>query len=298
MKSLRLPTATDVANLRSLARNTSLASHPALAGAFRDILTSYVTYRNVSGNAKAVGAPQPLPLLATLRTALKAHYNFPPQAIEGFISDLRKKGSPDVCPMCGSPKAGTLDHVFPKTVFAEFSFFSLNLVPACDCNTKRSTDYFGPGANDRVLHPYFDAVMRQRVVRAQFEPSPNHGYDRPKISLMIVILAASADYAPVKYHFDNVVSRTDVLNHMDASWPKLANRPEDYFMLPEGSVSFSAFKRAVRTALEKYDRHSGTPNNWDSMLFAGVLEDDQVIRFLRQRVRDIRDGTYTPRDDT
>jgi hypothetical protein len=298
MKSLRPPAATDVANLRVLARNTSLSSHPALAGVVRDILTSYVTYRVVSGNAKAVGAPQPLPLTAALKTALKGHYNSPPQSIEEFISGFRKKGSPDVCPMCGSPKTGELDHVFPKTVFAEFSFFSLNLVPACDCNTKRRTDYVGQGANDRVLHPYFDGVMRQRLVRAQFEPSPNHGYNRPAISLVIVIPTASANYAPVKYHFDNVVARTDVLNHMDASWPKLANRPTDYFDLPDGRVSFSAFRRAVQSALGRYDRHSGTPNNWDSMLFAGVLEDDEVMRFLRQRVWDIRNGTYIPRDDT
>jgi hypothetical protein len=289
--------ATDVANLRSLARNTGLASHPDLADAFRYILASYVAYRNVSGNAKAGSAPQPLPLLPALKTALKSHYSSPPQAIEGFISALRKKGSPDVCPMCGSPKAGTLDHVFPKAEFAEFSFFSLNLVPACDCNTKRRTDFVGPGANDRVLHPYFDGVMRQRLVRAQFEPSTGHGYDRPKISLMIVIPAGSADYAPVKYHFDNVLARTDVLNHMDASWPKLTNRPEDYFTITEGAVSFPSLKQAVSNALEKYDKHSGTPNNWDSMLFSGILEDDQVIRFLRQRVLDIRGGSYTPIND-
>jgi hypothetical protein len=298
MKSLPPPTATDVANLRELARNTGLSSYPALAASFRDILAGYCAYRRVSGNAKAGGSPQALQLSQALKDALRLHYNAPPQSIEEFISNLRKAGSPDVCPMCGSPKAGTLDHVFPKTVFAEFSFFSLNLVPACDCNTKRNSNYIGPGLNDRVLHPYFDILMRQRLVRSRFEPSAEHGYDRPKISLIIVLPMASAEYAPVKYHFDNVIARTDILNHMDASWPKLANRPEDYFMLPVGSVSFPVFKRAAKTALDKYDRHSGTPNNWDSMLFAGVLEDDDVIRFLRQRVRDIRSGTYTPRDDT
>ena len=294
MKYLPLPNATDVVNLRSLARNSSLLSYPKLAGVFRDVLKSYCSYRSVKGNAKAPGVPTPLPLAKPLKQSLRGHYTSPPQAIEPFISKLRERGSPDVCPMCGSPKAGTLDHVFPKDDYPELSFFSLNLVPACDCNIKRGTRYIGPGVDERVLHPYFDTFLQQQLVRAQIDATDEYGYERPKISLLVMIPPGSADFQAVCFHVENILKRTDVLCHFDATWPKLCKWPEDYFNLPAGTVTADIFRHAVRDSLDKHNRHYGTQNNWESMLFAGLEANQEAMAFLWQRAMDIRGGLIVP----
>ncbi|WP_456797488.1 HNH endonuclease [Bradyrhizobium sp. USDA 4473] len=64
------------------------------------------------------------------------------------------------CPMCGSSVTGSVDHFLPKEDFPEFSLMAANLVPACShCNSgaKRQT-YKGASADERFLHPYFDAL--------------------------------------------------------------------------------------------------------------------------------------------
>lgn len=288
MKHLPLPQATDVLNLCALARNTKLASYPALAAALRDILRAYCAYRRVDGNPKALDAPVALPLEETLQTSLRNHYSSPPDSIEPFLTSIRKNGSPDVCPMCGSPKSGTLDHVFPKDLFPEFAVFSLNLVPACDCNTKRGADYIGPAVGERVLHPYFDNVLAYRLVRALIEPDQDHGYTRPRISIELITQPQDAAFQAVNFHVVNVLARTDLRSHFDATWPKFWNRPEDYFGLPAGALTEAAFLQAVRDALARQDRHFGTPNNWDSMLLAGLEANMGAIRALMQRTTDLR----------
>src|ERR1017187_5477512 len=124
MKQLHQPQVPDVTNLRSLARNRLVASYPALGPRVREILHSYAAYRRVNGNAIAAGAPTALNLNNGLANALLQHYKIPPAVLRPFLKTMREKGSPDVCPMCGSLGTGTLDHIFPKADFPEFAFFS------------------------------------------------------------------------------------------------------------------------------------------------------------------------------
>ncbi len=287
MKFIPPPAATDVLNLRLLARNQNLNSFPLLAGSYRDILRSYCTYRNALGNAKAAALAIP----DQLKPLLRNHYKHPPMSLDQYLLDLRKRTSPDVCSMCGSAKSGELDHVLPINNFAEFSVFTLNLVPACDCNRKRSTNFVGPGNGERVLHPYFDQVLTQRLVRALIEPSAQNGYEGPGISIFVMPQPGSANYEAVNFHVTKVLKRTDVLEHFVKTWPKFWSRPEDYFGQP---TTLPEFRQAVRDALSRKDRHFGTPNNWDSMLFAGLEANLDASAALWQRMTHIRNQTAVP----
>src|SRR5947199_363078 len=111
MKRLALPDPEDELRLAALAEDDALGSFPELRNALATILDSYAIYRNIRGNAKHADCPQALPLLDSLKGALRGHYSSPPVAIRTSINALRKSKSPDVCAMCGSPKAGSLDHV-------------------------------------------------------------------------------------------------------------------------------------------------------------------------------------------
>jgi hypothetical protein len=296
MKQLQQPNVPDVANLRSLANNQALASFPALRTNTQAILRSYVAYRRVTGNAIAAGAPVALGLNNVLADALRQHYTRPPTAIRPFLKTLRDAGSPDVCPMCGSLGTGTLDHIFPKANFPEFVFFSLNLVPACICNSKRQDNLAGAGPGQRVLHPYYDGILAQRLARAHIQPSPQHGFRRPVLQLEVLLPNTDPNYAAVSYHIDKVIRPTQVLAHFDANWPKVARRPEHYFTLPAGQVSDQMLAHAVADALNKKDIHYGSRNNWESMLFAGIAANAAAITFLVQRVNDLRNNVVNPQD--
>jgi hypothetical protein len=286
MKRLDPPKANDVSILRSLAKNTRLGSYPYLSDRIKDILKNYCKYRKTNGDAKVYGSC--IGLSDDLADSLKTHYSSPPlsSGLNFLLDNIRDKGSPRVCPMCGSPKTGTLDHLFPKN--------GLNLVPACDCNNKRLESLTGAGPNERILHPYFDDVLRRRVVSSEIMPSIKFNYDRPSITLKLVLPVSDPNYATVKFHIEKVLARTNVLDFFDDYWPKLCKLPEDYFNLPKGEINVESFCLAVSESLARRDRHFGTPNNWDSILYSGLEANRDACKFLCRRVNELRSGIITP----
>jgi hypothetical protein len=62
------------------------------------------------------------------------------------------------CPYCGIKPASTVDHLLPKSIYAQFAVTRENLVPACrDCNT-RKVERLAQNAREVYLHPYFDDI--------------------------------------------------------------------------------------------------------------------------------------------
>jgi len=66
----------------------------------------------------------------------------------------------------------------------------------------------------------------------------------------------------------------------ESFWLKILRNPEDNLRLPEGPFTEADFEHAVTRQLGVLDRRRSTPNNWDSMLFAGLAANRQVKRFL------------------
>ena len=93
------------------------------------------------------------------------------------------------CPLCNMGHASTLDHYLPKSRFPVLSVFPVNLVPACrDCNYCKNSAV-ATGAEDQVLHPYFDEdkfysekwiyaeVSRTEPPSISFYPAPPTHWD-------------------------------------------------------------------------------------------------------------------------
>jgi hypothetical protein len=197
--------------------------------------------------------------------------------------------------MCGSLKSGTLDHVFPRSRYPELSIFSRNLVPACDCNTKRGDRFKGSRRYERVLHPYFDAELNRRLIRADISESLD-GFVRPEIDLRICVRSSHRIYPAVKFHLENVLQRTDVVPYLEGFWLKILRNPEDYLRLPERLFTQAELDGSVTRQLGILDRRRSTPNNWDSMLFAGLAANRRAKRFLKRWVEDVRSGIIDPQD--
>ena len=286
MKFLPPSEISDVANLLRLSRNQNLGSYPELKQQARAILRSYISYRKSRGNPKSPLCPAPLSISQNLKDALRRHYSHPPKNSLEFIEDFRSRGSPNVCPMCGSPKTGSIDHLFPQGAYAEFSIFSINLVPACDCNTKRQDVLVGDCDGERVFHPYFDAILAQRLVSTSILSSPEHGFNRPLISLKGTLQSDDDNFSALEFHIKSILHKTNIIDHLNCSWINLIETPKDYIWIPTGlsPISVANLGSLLQGLLGRYDRKFGTPNNWDSILISGLVETPEAIDFLLSRI--------------
>src|SRR5262249_226983 len=154
--------------------------------------------------------------------------------------------------------------VFPQGTFPELAIFSKNLVPACICNTLRQDSYVGPQPGERVLHPYFDSRLSQRLVRATLTPT-NGNYHEPSITIEPCIPNNDPLLPALSYHLENVVLCTHVLAYLDVSWLKLLRLPQSFsILIPNGAFTMTDLDQAINEALQIIDSRRSTPNNWES----------------------------------
>jgi hypothetical protein len=291
VKNIKPPKFNDFKMLRNISNNSKLSSHPELKGKRHAVVKQYVKYIRSGGDA--FGLNPSVIADDNLKGSLIAHYTGEIKGLE-IISYIRDKLSPSVCPMCGGKHPTTVDHLIPKDVYPEYAFFIKNLVPACSCNNKRGgRNYIGKNNGERVFHPYFDNELSQvRLIKAKVEPP----FESPKISLF----ACCDDQKlliPAKYHLDNVVSKTNVLSVLNDEWRSLIRLYHIHFeIVPSSSVSFDIIENKLIGLLHKEDAISGTPNNWSSMLLAGILSNPDAVQFLVNKFKRFQQGIDYPED--
>ena len=296
MKKIPIPVVNDNAILKSIASQALLAACPHIKNDHAMVRLRYRKYVAAGGNPIAANAPLPITLRGALQGVLKQKYASSSREF-AYIKDIRDNSSPNICVMCGSPTSGTVDHVFPQTPFSDFAIFSKNLVPTCSkCNSNRQNNYIGRNPGERVLHPYFDTVLNQRLLRAKISPYAG-SYRRPDITLSVCINRTNPLYPAVYYHMENVVLVAGVLQSLRDLWVNLQRKNDVYFqMLPRGNFSSSIFNGEVKRVLGLYDKEFSTPNNWRSMLLAGLSINSHAKAYLAQTIRDIRSRVLNPRD--
>jgi hypothetical protein len=277
----------DAGHLDEMSQNDLLSSYPLLALQLNAMKARYDEY--VMGRGDPWTVPAPVQLPPALVEALKSHYKSPPKCLE-FLGTLRTAGSPDVCAMCGSLKAGTLDHVFPKDIYPEFAIFAPNLVPACDCNSKRGTRYRGQANGERTLHPYFDDVLERRLVYVQFSGTLK--------SPLAAIQAIGQDLNPeqlraLHFHIESILKRSSLITWASEKWATFYREPEALLLdLPDGPVVIEDVRHSLERRLRGADREHRTPNNWYSMVFYGVLHSEGAVAYVRDRVDATRAGDH------
>lgn len=253
--------------LDELSQNRRLKCYPKLSAHVAAIKAGYKHYVAVNGNARRVNNVK---LPKKVRKHLKSLYASPPTDI-AYINRIRDESDADCCPMCGSFHSGTLDHLLPKTDYAEFAIFSRNLVPACKCNSKRAALLIGPNPGERILHPYFDDILRERLFVARFD---DLGWV-PRITLRPLLNAHDPNFAAVRFHMANVVERTSILRHVRKSWMKLLRRPSlTAAELRNAPASRQVLSNILSYELERQDEIHGSRNNWLSVFISGLLDDD------------------------
>ncbi|PTR35369.1 hypothetical protein C8J98_101634 [Luteibacter sp. OK325] len=259
----------DRRNMSAMSRNKALSSYPDLK-VFRGVVAlAYKHYMAAPGLAPPWHPVFP----SSLREAMKAHYRSECAPLE-FISEIRDALSPGVCPVCGSACSATVDHFLPKSSWPAFAFFSPNLIPACDqCNRKKGEIYSGTSPDERTIHPYFDSFLNQRLAIIQFIPP----YSIPVLRLIPHPSLTDATLTTVEWHLENVVRKTSICATLGERWTNMARDPK---IVLEGLKYGATMHDALKGKLESLDSTYGTPNNWESMLVAGILDDPQAIQYL------------------
>lgn len=269
MNRLDAPVFDDHAALDNLSNNHLVGSFPRLQRHVAKIKNGYAQYVAAQGNACAI---LPVTIPKTTGRLLRGHYASP-NADLPHINEMRARSESNTCPMCGSLHSGTLDHVMPKEDHPAFAIFGMNLVPACKCNSKRGRATTGPGVGERILHPYFDDVLRERIVSARFE---NLGAV-PHISVHMVLDPAHFEHAAARFHFDSIVRKTGVLTYLAGRWAKLIKTPKVIAAdLRRNPVSRNHLKTVLEDERERTDESRDSLNNWDSVFLSGLIEDDVV----------------------
>jgi hypothetical protein len=280
MKSLAPFPFNDHDTLVALSKNKRLHCVEELAQFAGQISIAYQSYDTSLGNILTVAAIPNFP--DTLKESLKKLYKNPPKSLS-VLDSIRRNHSPDVCPMCGSLGSSTLDHIFPQTSYPEFCLFTRNLVPACGCNDLRQDSAIG-AAGERVLHPYFDAVLSQRLICATFSgtfPAPSIG---------VAVCYTGNMVGPVNFHVREVVKKTNILNFLEKEWAKLLKMPDNVPEIPQAAMNLPQLDDVLRRIVARHDIDYGTPNNWRSVLFAGILASPSAKNFLLTHLNGVITG--------
>ena len=176
-----------------------------------------------------------------------------------------------------------VEHLFPKAKYPEFSTFSLNLVPACsDCNTHKINEVVDAVSNGRILHPYYDEILKKRLVISAFSSLG----EVPIITLSANLPITDNNYASVKFHIQNVLMKTSLSMFLEKKWSKLYNHPSMALSeWDEYKTGNKSLKEAIIKQLSFYDGEHESLNNWHSVFMSGLL-DESVLNWL--------DGHFNP----
>ncbi len=274
MKHLPLPVFDDEGALDLLERSRANIRHPLSRGLKHVLRELYAVYEDRVATPGL--ASSKVKGLSFTPAILIAAYEDPPVAIKGMKEQVQWQLSPNVCPMCGSLKTGTADHYLPKTDFPEYSFFSKNLIPACDCNTKRGEQLSGPGVDEYVMHPFFEPLMSQRIVTIKFYFAL--GVSEPVLSIG-KLYPTGLPAAAVDFHVKSVHEKTTMLSWAAAEWGRLVDVP--LAVLTWGKRYAGASRTDLLARIEEIvdctDEKLGTPNNWTSAFFHGVMNSPEAI---------------------
>lgn len=275
MNKLPRPNIDDALALTNLANNRRAGSYPHLLPSLDDLKRAYLQYEAAAGNAFSVS---PVAVSPTIESFLKSHFKTPPKDLE-HIKKLRAEAEFLTCPMCGSSHRGTLDHLLPQASHGAFSVFSLNLVPACKCNSLRQEILIGPNPGERILHPYFDGCLERRLLKAKFEDLG----PVPRVKLQLCVTNSHPDFAAIEFHMRSIVSRTPVTGYLRDRWAKFCRKPSLIIRaLEKDPPSYNMLRRILLKELRALDDQHDGCNNWHSMFVAGLL-DQTVLVWLYRR---------------
>lgn len=267
MRKIPLPVVDDIENLQLLEASKSdnaqaiVAHMPAMRERFAE-------YDRGCGNPWLVDVDQQF---EDKKAHLQHLYTSPPLAL-GFIEQLRYALA-GACPVCGGRGVGTLDHYLPKSFYAEFSFYSKNLVPACfNCNTKRGNLTKGALDGERPIHPYFDAFAERRIMLIVISPP----WKAPEVNA-IPYDVTGAELVTAKWHIDNIIVPAGFHREIRDLWGSILLDPHAYFDDP---TDINAVIRVLQRWQRVEEASDRSLNGWRSCFILGLSMNLEALQYI------------------
>ena len=263
--------------LRDAAANTTIKRkyQKQLQNKLVDVLNAYNDYDMHEGNPHAL---MPVKMNKVEAHALKLLYGTELGEYV-FLDALRTAGKSKLCPVCGSQSGATLDHYLPKTTYPEYSAYSWNLIPACfDCNTHHSDTCSGTAPNERMIHPYYDKFVDQRILSVDIT-SPYWG---AKVSF-VPFGVKGADRDICAWHIENVINKTSGPARIGDIWGNIVRDKISVQEVFGKHKDLPGLRGAVKSAMLSSDVMFGGKNNWQSALLHGIQKNRSVLNWMLNR---------------
>ncbi|MDM1019800.1 hypothetical protein QSV37_05670 [Acinetobacter sp. VNK23] len=194
------------------------------------------------------------------------HYNNQ-KYFSDFILDFRRDNRTGFCYMCGALNAGTLDHLLPKDEYPEFSFFSKNLIPSCDCNLKKN-ETISSGLNPHFYKEceselfWLDISLNGMInnqVSYEYEIKVKNGFNENFEKIL-------------EFHLKNhILKFSDINNYINKRCASILNNPIAALAI-RCKVSKSGLKEKVLDFYHAAKYEASSPNRWDVILYKGLLK--------------------------
>ncbi|WP_157825445.1 hypothetical protein [Rahnella sp. AA] len=280
----------DLVVLRMMNRDPGFSAHAHVASNFKIMRKRYIQYKKSKGSPFVLS---PITFPKNFKDSLKYHFSHPRSELE-YISKIRYKLSPNCCPLCGGFGSHTVDHYLPKASFPELTLYSLNLIPACACNSLRSNVTHGTPPHESTIHPYFDNGLDERLMKIIIQGV----LLSDDVEIDFCALPCSIMHVDkINFHIENVVRKSTAKYWMQGKWASLIRNPLSVITaIPDTSLhlSFPELVEYLNKMVADNDRSHGTPNNWYSMFFYGIGTDVALINWLVGHCNGIFDGTIDP----
>jgi hypothetical protein len=134
--------------------------------------------------------------------------------------------------------------------------------------------YAGANQDERVLHPYFDNCLGERLIKARFDDIG----DVPRVSIVLAIANTHADYPAVNFHVGSVVQKSAIVRYLADRWSAFFRKPSLVVRALEQNVT-SGFEleEILEKEREALDDLHKSKNNWNSVFISGLLEPHVLI---------------------
>lgn len=235
--------------------------------------------------------PSSLLLEASDRKLARAMYGLYDSKVSylRFKNAPRKPGHVGCCPYCGIKGSMTVDHYLPRSreAFPHFSVLSANLVPACgDCQGHKLT-YYAPAmervvlnrrpqvgatalhrpyrfrtSERRILHPYFDRFLAERVLIATIEMDA-----RGVLSLVSIaprLNLARSIRRSIEFHLDR-------LKVLERAKGEVEHLHSAILKGMKGVRTLTELTENLKTQLASAQSRGGSPNFFDALYLRALI---------------------------
>lgn len=231
-----------------------------------DLKTAYLNYIFFAKNYRLKDLPIVLSITKAGKKSFIEHYDNPKYFCD-FIFNFRNDNRSFFCYMCGGMNAGTLDHLLPKDIYPEFSFFSKNLIPSCDCNSKKN-DTISSG-----LNPHFYTECDSELfcldinihgticnqVQYSYEIKVKNGFNNKFTDIL------------TSHLLNHVMKFSDIENYMKNQCARVLNNPIQALSIRK-KLSRNELIEKIEDLYLIAENEAGSPNRWDIILYKGLLK--------------------------